>query len=105
MSSRLHFSDGWIIGLIIAAVVFFISFLVFIGEFCENLGFISFIAFAICFITVIVLGFSQTETDEIIDTQYQVILEDSVSLNDFLDHYEIIEQNGEIYTIREIKDK
>lgn len=35
------------------------------------------------------------------ETQYKVTIDDSVSLNEFLDKYEIIDQEGKIYTIRE----
>ena len=33
--------------------------------------------------------------------EYQVIIDDSVSLTEFYDTYEIIEHNGKIWTIRE----
>ena len=36
-------------------------------------------------------------------TSYEVILEDSVSMNEFLDRYEILDQRGQIYTVKEIK--
>lgn len=35
-------------------------------------------------------------------TQYEVIISDDVSMNDFMSTYEILEQRGEIYMIREI---
>jgi arginine exporter protein ArgO len=34
-------------------------------------------------------------------TRYQVIIDESVSLTEFNEHYRIIEQNGLIYTIEE----
>ena len=36
-------------------------------------------------------------------TSYEVILEDSVSMNEFLDRYEILDQRGQIYTVKEIE--
>ena len=33
--------------------------------------------------------------------EYQVIIDDSVSMNEFLDYYEIVGQNGKIYTVKE----
>ena len=33
--------------------------------------------------------------------RYQVIVEDDVNFNEFLDKYKIIEQNGSIYTVEE----
>lgn len=34
-------------------------------------------------------------------TEYKVIISDEVPMNDFLDRYEIISQEGKIYTVRE----
>lgn len=35
------------------------------------------------------------------ETQYKVTISDEVSMNDFLERYEIIDQEGKIYTVRE----
>jgi hypothetical protein len=35
------------------------------------------------------------------ETQYKVTISDEVFMNDFLDRYEIIDQEGKIYTVRE----
>lgn len=35
------------------------------------------------------------------ETQYKVIIDDSVSMNDFVDKYDIVKQDGKIYTVRE----
>lgn len=35
------------------------------------------------------------------ETHYKVIISDEVSMNDFLERYEIIDQEGKIYTVRE----
>ena len=35
------------------------------------------------------------------ETQYKVIITDEVPMKDFLDKYEIISQEGKIYTVRE----
>lgn len=37
------------------------------------------------------------------ETRYKVTVSDEVSMNEFLDQYEIIGQEGKIYTVREIK--
>lgn len=34
------------------------------------------------------------------ETQYQVTIDETVSMSEFLDKYEIIDSNGDIYTIR-----
>lgn len=36
--------------------------------------------------------------------EYKVIIEDNVEFNEFLSHYEILEQDGEIYTVKEKGD-
>jgi hypothetical protein len=38
------------------------------------------------------------------EAQYKVIISDEVSMNDFLSKYEIIDQEGKIYTVRERND-
>jgi hypothetical protein len=38
------------------------------------------------------------------ETQYKVTISDEVSMNDFLEKYEIVDQEGKIYTVREIED-
>ena len=44
--------------------------------------------------------FSKGNSEEIyLGEQYKVIIDDSVSLNEFNEKYDIIEQEGEIYTI------
>ena len=35
------------------------------------------------------------------ETQYKVLISDEVQMNEFLEKYEIVEQDGKIYTIRE----
>lgn len=35
------------------------------------------------------------------ETQYKVTISDEVSMNDFLEKYEIVDQEGKIYTVRE----
>lgn len=35
------------------------------------------------------------------ETQYKITIDDSVSMTEFLDKYEIIDQDGKIYTVRE----
>lgn len=57
-------------------------------------------------IACFVLGFVLTtatehETDTIDCIEYKVTIDDSVSMNEFLDKYEIIDQEGKIYTVKE----
>ena len=57
----------------------------------------------------VVLGFagclgvimSEHETDTVDHIEYKVTIDDSVSMNEFLDKYEILDQEGKIYTVKE----
>ena len=35
------------------------------------------------------------------ETHYKVLISDEVSMNEFLGHYEIVDQEGKIYTVKE----
>ena len=37
-------------------------------------------------------------------TSYDVIIEDSVSMNEFMNTYEVLEQRGQIYVVKEIEE-
>lgn len=39
------------------------------------------------------------------ETQYKATISDEVSMSDFYEHYEVIEQDGKIFTIREKTDE
>lgn len=58
------------------------------------------ILFTVCLICILisllVCGFAPRETED----RYQVIIDNTVSFNEFYEHYEIIEINGKIYTVR-----
>lgn len=41
------------------------------------------------------------ETPTAYKTHYKVTIDDSVSMNEFLDKYEILNQEGKIYTVKE----
>ena len=54
---------------------------------------------------IIVLGMAAvaTQTPVAYETQYKVAISDNVSMVDFMEKYEIIDQEGKIYTVREIE--
>lgn len=54
----------------------------------------------------IILGFlgyvwTLSPTDELSHVEYKVIVSDEVSFTDFMEKYEIIDQEGQIYTVKE----
>ena len=85
-----------------------------------GLGFIFIIVMAFCFANDhIILGFTcialalgsgiigslggTLSTTDINHIEYKVTIDDSVSMNEFLGKYEILDQEGKIYTVKEIE--
>lgn len=66
-------------------------------------GIMGFIAGAVigAFIGGFLCGATAKETDQIDCVKYQVTVSDEVKLNEFLDKYEILDQEGKIYTVKE----
>lgn len=48
---------------------------------------------------IVTLGI--TKTPIAYETQYKVTISDEVSMNDFYERYEVIDQDGKIFTVRE----
>lgn len=70
--------------------------------FCEGgdtLGVVS-LLLTITMLAVTLLGFLNN-TNDIDYIEYKVTIDDSVSMNEFLDKYEILDQEGKIYTVKE----
>lgn len=61
---------------------------------------IVFLLVGIVFATLIYVTIRKP-TDEIDYIEYEVLIDDSVSFTEFNDKYEIINQKGKIYTVRE----
>lgn len=51
-------------------------------------------------IVLAILG-SVSDTNSIKYIEHKVTIDDSVSMNEFLDKYEILDQEGKIYTVKE----
>lgn len=71
-------SDDWELGITIFLIVFLVGGALF-GAF---------------------VGYATGEPTEY-ETQYKVVIDDSVSMNEFTEKYIIIDQEGKIYTVRE----
>lgn len=56
---------------------------------------------ALCTLTTVVSY--ESNGPEVTEYQYQVIVDDSVSMTEFTDKYEIIEVKGESYIVKEIE--
>jgi hypothetical protein len=78
LSDTNNFANGWFFGMIFSG--------------------------AVGLILAIAIGVSSESKPIEYETRYKVIISDEVSMNDFLSKYEIIDQEGKIYTVREIKN-
>ena len=58
------------------------------------------VAFTLTGVVICGIGLA-IKTDEIIETKYKVTISEDVNFGEFMDKYEIISQEGKIYTIRE----
>ena len=79
-------------GFIVATIFTFIDGYDILGCIC--------LVMVIASITVACLSGTLSKTD-ISHTEYKVTIDDSVSMNEFLDKYEILDQEGKIYTVKE----
>ena len=59
-----------------------------------------FVVLTICFLGLSAFG-SIANKNSINHIEYKVTIDDSVSMNEFLDKYEILDQEGKIYTVKE----
>ena len=64
-------------------------------------GFLLFIVISI--FTGVIVGFGNARPTHYVPT-YKVIISDEVSMIDFMEKYEILEQDGKIYTVKERED-
>lgn len=99
-----NWQSFWI-AIAIAFVVSLIAGFVFACQ--EDSGFAGLLMFGVMFITVgliISIPAAKTTVDPIeYETLYKVTIDDSVSMTEFNEKYEVIEQEGKIYTVRERK--
>lgn len=95
------FGFCWVgfIWLIIAGIVYgFLT--VFAGDNLPLAVFVFMFVLAIAFI----IGFVGEGEPTAYETQYKVTVSDEVSMNEFLARYEIIDQEGKVYTVRQRDD-
>ena len=88
--------------------VFIISF---IGIFCffvstlfcllEGKKLLTIIFLIMTTISIILTTHTTISSDIIDHIEYKVILENSISMNEFYEHYEVIDQEGKIFTVKE----
>ena len=67
---------------------------------CYDIGPWITMAVSVVFMVIAILGGISNKND-ISHIEYKVTIDDSVSMNEFLDKYEILDQEGKIYTVKE----
>lgn len=91
---------GWCMGLgLLFGIISVFSMVKFIVDGNDVLPWV-FLVLTAASIVVSCLGAAPRKTD-IDHIEYKVTIDDSVSMNEFLDKYEILDQEGEIYTVKE----
>ena len=93
-----------LIGLGITAGLGFLLFLTGLATNCLGIGATGVICLATAFIGFIICIPIDTATQVPSHNTYEVILDDSVSMNEFMNTYEVLEQRGQIYVVKEIKE-
>ncbi len=90
------------------AALAYIGAIIFIVGACMSKQVAAIWAHVVCFIVCVLVLFcdaaiscSDDYFKKYSHMEYEVIVDDSVSMNEFLDKYEIIDQEGKIYTVKE----
>ena len=98
-------TPAWVIVVSVLGAIGAIVFVCLSDQLMSNAGWwICFGCAMFCLLTTATLCISCNYTDhfkEYSHTEYKVTIDDSVSMNEFLDKYEIIDQEGKIYTVKE----
>ena len=71
-----------------------------IGFICDDIKFGAIFSLIVGFFFGIAVGFGDGIPVEY-ETQYKVTISDEVQMNSFLERYELLDQEGKIYTVRE----
>lgn len=101
MSTQYNFAwNGFTIFLYILAIYDVVITIIFVID--EDRTAFASIALAICLILGGTGIANYVGKEEIYDyTEYKVIVDDTVNMNEFMKKYEILDQDGEIYIVRE----
>ena len=86
---------------LIGTVIFVIAFFNSKRNVALNINLVCMIVCFITFLTLVIIDKNTNYLQDYSHTEYKVIIDDSVLINEFLDKYEIIDQEGKIFTVRE----
>ena len=80
----------------------FISIILFVWSISEGYEILPWIFVVFVIVCIIIASLAGTpNTNDPNHIEYKVTIDDSVSMNEFLDKYEILDQEGKIYTVKE----
>lgn len=104
LSEQIFYRDlfpSWLLALTLFGL-FVISLVLIIAGAIENKSKIIILGFTMFFVSLILgITTSRIKSKEIDYIEYKVTIDDSVSMNKFLNKYEILDQEGKIYTVKE----
>jgi hypothetical protein len=75
-----------------------------IGSICNEDYFIGILSALLCLVAIYssyVIASTANGTEVFSHIEYKVIIEDNVEFKEFINYYEILDQEGEIYTVKE----
>ena len=88
------------VGIGLGFAVVFVALTAFCIAYEKYFGVILSALFVVVSMIIACMGGTYSTTD-INHIEYKVTIDDSVSMNEFLDKYEILDQEGKIYTVKE----
>lgn len=104
----IHTSQAWVpvVGILafLVMIVFIVACYIIASTASDTVITVCIVCAILCGITAFTLALIDANTDylkEYSHTEYKVTIDDSVSMNEFLDKYEILGQEGKIYTVKE----
>lgn len=89
-----------IIGMLVGAMAFGLSIGIQEKSISVGLG-VAFLGMACGMLITLIPAFMVGKRDSVYESHYLVTIDETVSLTEFYDRYEILEKTGELYTIRE----
>ena len=89
-------------GIAAAVILMIVSFFAIFMFIANDKYILMWVCFGLTIAFLMLAGFSSSENKKDINhIEYKVTIDDSVSMNEFLDKYEILDQEGKIYTVKE----
>lgn len=97
---------NWTVFWIAFSIMFLLCLIAYIGfalsTTSDFVGAIPILIVGLVFGTIFGVGFGEMASKPIsYETQYKVTISDEVSMTEFYKHYEVIEQDGKIFTVKE----